>query len=226
MTNGATCDNCLDFIGNTESARQNYRHEDAGYMLWEKDGGLTPEKVALIENAPKIRKLWWLSVTSAPLEFIEMKSIKAYWLYFGKSPTATTATPMTTNWAGVVSEVNRTEAACSCQVGPLREQAAQLATNVRFPALEETPLLGLAICFTLIASSFAFPPPICYSDTIARLHFHSLLRRLPFEYATCGISLLLPIMDDDAFSCSNIFSVHHFNNHDTSKTPTCAYTDN
>ena len=57
MTNGATCDNWLDFIGNTESARQNYRHEDVGYMLWGKDGGITPYKVALIENAPKIRKL-------------------------------------------------------------------------------------------------------------------------------------------------------------------------
>lgn len=158
MTNGATCDTCLDFIGNTESARQNYRHEDAGYMLWEKDGGLTPEKVALIENTSKIRKLWWHSVTSAPLEFIEMKSIKAYWLYSGNSPTATTATPMTTNWAGVVSEVSRTEAACNCQVGPLRDQAAQLATNIRLPALEEKPLLGLVICLALIASSLALPP--------------------------------------------------------------------
>lgn len=157
MTNGATCDNCLDFIGNTESARQNYRHEDAGYMLWGKDGGITPYKVALIENAPKIRKLWWDSVTSAPFEFIKMKTIKAYWLYLGNSPTATTVTPMTTNWTGVVSEITRTEAACNCQVGPLRNQAAELATNIRFPALEEKPLLGLAICLALIVSSLALP---------------------------------------------------------------------
>jgi len=166
MTNGATCDNCLDFIGNTESARQNYRHEDAGYMLWGKDGGMTPYKVALIENAPKIRKLWWHSVTSAPLEFIKMKSIKAYWLYLGNSPTATIVTPMTTDWTGVTSEITRTEAACNCQVGPLRNQAAELATNIRFPALEEKPLLGLAICLALIVSSLALPSP---SATAIRL---------------------------------------------------------
>ncbi|WP_218065797.1 hypothetical protein [Escherichia coli] len=77
MSDGNFCNTCLDFVGNTSLAREHYDNTDAGKMLWDKTGGLIPEKVAAISNEKTISGLYKTAIFSETKKFLLLKLDKA-----------------------------------------------------------------------------------------------------------------------------------------------------
>lgn len=193
-TDGDFCKNCLDFVGDTQNARNHYQIDDVNPLLWDGDaGGLPSYKVGLKQNAKEIRSLWVSAIYNNPAEFMNLK-VEQISRLLGI-------------WRGVKFmfsmqpiDVERTKSLCDCRVAEGSYLITAMATGA-FSALSfftERPYIqfiaGLA-SLLLLRRTKAFTLALCcFSLAVAYYaSFFIQMQRVEFRYFYPSWVLLWPV---------------------------------
>lgn len=193
-TDGKFCATCLDFVGNTQNARDHYKVGDVNPLLWDGDsGGLPSYKVGLKQNAQEIRSLWLSAIYSNPSEYLSLK-VEQIALLLGVERGVKFMFLMRPIDAG------RTELVCGCRVAEGSDLITKMATGA-FGALSfftERPYVQFIagiLSLLLLRGTKSFALALC-CFSLAVVYYASFfiqMQRVEFRYFYPSWVLLWPV---------------------------------
>lgn len=210
-TDGAFCSNCLDFVGDTQNARNNYKVDDVNQLLWDGDsGGLPSYKVGLKQNAKEVRTLWLSALYNNPIEYLKIK-ISQVSLLMGVER------PVKFMFGRQPIDVQRTESACNCKVSDssyaISSIAEQSFSSIRLFA--GSPIVQFAIglaAVVLLRRTKVFSFVLCcfVLSVFYYVSFFIQMQRVEFRYFYPSWVLLIPVWMMAIFAFLERFSSMRF----------------